>query len=313
MQASEVIEMYIDDTVRLLPRRQRRDVASELRSMLGEELRERASQSQRPADESLALALVRDYGHPTEVAARYHPQAAIIDPSDTGSFMRAAFLGAGVLMILSVLSKLRPSPPGTAQQFVQIGILAWLGVLVLAFAAKSWIRRQWPATAVWKPRDRDRVSRVGALVLVPVATCVLVLYAAPAFVLDRISGGGIDTSWAAYTADFQRLGLPMFIGLMVGLLALHALAAIQGGHSLLTRRIGIGLNLAVACLTLAFATQGHIFTSSQVDQIARDVLALVALIYVPSVGAQIYGELGRIGRSGAAKDGYTIVPRAAAK
>ncbi len=38
MHATEVIETYIDDTVRLLPRRQRDDVATELRSLLNEEL-----------------------------------------------------------------------------------------------------------------------------------------------------------------------------------------------------------------------------------------------------------------------------------
>ena len=73
MHASEVIETYIDDTVRLLPRRQRDDVATELRSLLNEELHARAQESGRPPDESLALSLVRDYGRPNEVAARYQP------------------------------------------------------------------------------------------------------------------------------------------------------------------------------------------------------------------------------------------------
>jgi hypothetical protein len=72
MRATEVIESYIDDTERLLPRRQRDDVASELRSLLNEELHARAQQSGRPPDESLALPLVRDYGNSNEVAVRYH-------------------------------------------------------------------------------------------------------------------------------------------------------------------------------------------------------------------------------------------------
>jgi hypothetical protein len=42
MHATEVIESYINDTVRLLPRRQRDDVATELRSLLNEELRAQA-------------------------------------------------------------------------------------------------------------------------------------------------------------------------------------------------------------------------------------------------------------------------------
>ena len=263
MHATEVIETYIDDTVRLLPRRQRDDVATELRSLLNEELHARAQESGRPPDESLALSLVRDYGHPNEVAARYQPPWAIIDPADSTSFMRAAIIGAAALVLLGAISKRLPSLPGTADNLVKIGILVWLGLLVVAFGAKNWIRRRWPATVLWEPRDRDRANRVGTAVVVPIATFFVVLYGAPTWVLDQISGGRFDTSWTAYTADFQRLRLPCFIGLMVGLLALLSFVAIQGRWRRLTRRINIGLNMALACLILSFAVDGNIFQSSR--------------------------------------------------
>jgi hypothetical protein len=302
MHATEVIETYIDDTVRLLPRRQRDDVATELRSLLNEELHARAQESGRPPDESLALSLVRDYGHPNEVAARYQPPWPIIDPADSTSFMRAAIIGAGALVLLVAIGTRLPLLPGTADNLVKIGILAWLGLLVVAFGAKNWIRRRWPRAVLWEPRDRDRVNRAGTAAVVPIATFFVVLYAAPTWVLDQISGGRFDTSWAAYTADFQRLRLPCFIGLMVGLLALLSFVAIQGRWRRLTRRINIGLNMALACLILSFAVDGNIFQSSRVDPIARIVLALVAVIYLPSVGVQVYGEIGRLDRAAAAKN-----------
>jgi hypothetical protein len=302
MHATEVIETYIDDTVRLLPRRQRDDVATELRSLLNEELHARAQESGRPPDESLALSLVRGYGQPNEAAARYQPPWAIIDPADSTSFMRAAIIGAGALVLLGAMSKRLPSLPESADNLVKIGLLVWLGLLVVAFGAKNWIRRRWPATVLWEPRDRDRANRVGTAVVVPIATFFVVLYGAPTWVLDQISGGRFDTSWTAYTADFQRLRLPCFIGLMVGLLALLSFVAIQGRWRRLTRCINIGLNMALACLILSFAVDGNIFQSSRVDQIARNVLALVAVIYVPSVGVQLYGEIGRLDRAAAAKE-----------
>jgi hypothetical protein len=301
MHATEVIEAYIDDIVRLLPRRQRDDVAAELRTLLNEELHAQDLELGRMPDEALALSLVRSYGRPNEVAARYQPIWTIIDPADSRSFARAAIIGAGALLVLSALTRLVPSLSGTADDLVTIGILAWLGVLVVAFGAKNWIRWRWPATAVWKPRDRDRVNRIGTAVLVPVATSFVVLYGAPTWVFDQVSGGRFDTSWAAYTADFQRLRLPWFVGLMVGLLALLSFVTIQGRWRRLTRRINIGLNVALACLILSFAVDGNIFQSSLVDQIARNVLALVAVIYVPSVGVQLYGEIGRLDRATAAK------------
>jgi hypothetical protein len=301
MNANEVIETYIDDAVRLLPRRQRDDVATELRSLLNEELHARAQEAGRPPDDSLALSLVRGYGHPNEVAARYHPPWTIIDPADSTSFMRAAWIGTGALALVGAISKRQPSLMETAGNLVSSGLLVWLGVLVVAFGAKSWIRRQWPANVLWEPRDRDRVSRVGTAVVVPIATFFVVLYGAPTWVLDHVSGGRFDTAWAAYTADFQRLRLPCFVGLMFGLLALLSFVAIQGRWRWRTRCVNIGLNMALACLILVLAVDGNIFQSSVVDKIARDVLAVVALIYVPSVGVQLYGAIGRLDRAATTK------------
>jgi hypothetical protein len=296
MDASGVIETYIDDTVRLLPRRQRDDVAAELRSLLNEELHGRARESGRPPDGSLALSLVREHGRPNEVAARYQAPWAIIDPADTTSFMRAAIIGAGALVLFGAVGKRLRSMPSPADNLVTIGVLVWLGLLVVAFGVKNWIHQRWPATVPWEPCDRDRANRVGTAVVVPLATLCVVLYAAPSWVLDQISGGRLDTSWAAYTADFQRWRLPCVIGLLVGLLALLTLVAIQGRWRRLTRRINIGLNMALACLILTHAVEGNIFQSSEVDQIARNVLALVAVIYGPSVGVQLYNEIGRLDR-----------------
>ena len=297
MHATEVIEIYINDTVRLLPRRQRDDVATELRSLLNEELHAQAQESGRSPDESLALSLVRGYGAPNEVAARYQPAWTIIDPADSTSFMRAAIIGAVALIVLSALSRRQASLLGTAEGLVEIGVLAWIGLLVVAFGARNWIRRRWPAMALWKPRDRDQANRVGTGVVVPIALFFVVLYGAPTWVLDHVSRGRFDTSWATYTEDFQRSGIPWLIGLMVGLLGLLSFVAIQGRWSRRTRCINIGFNLALVGLILPLAVNGAIFQSSVVDQIARTVLTLVAAIYVPCVGIMLYGEVGRLDRS----------------
>jgi hypothetical protein len=294
MHAKEIIEIYVDETVRLLPRRQRTDVAAELRALLADELNARAAASGRPADEALALSLVRAYGRPNEVAARYQPAWTLVEPADTPSFLRAASIGTVALSLLGALQGRLPRTPGDADESVGVLIFAWIGLLLMAFAVKSAIRRRWPATATWKPRDRNRVNRIGAAIVVPVASLILILYAAPAAVIRRLSGGRIEASSVVYTTEFQHQGLPVFIGLLIALLALLAFAALRGRWSRLTRRISIGLNLALACVVLELAVNGNIFQSTGSDQILRSVLALVAVIYIPCVGAQIYGEMGRL-------------------
>ena len=82
--------------------------------------------------------------------------------------------------------------------------------------------------------------------------------------------------------------------LLTSLLTLLSFVAIQGRWHRLTRRINLGLNMALAALILCLAVSGSIFQSNAVDQIARNVLALVAIVYVASVANQLYGELGRL-------------------
>ena len=126
-------------------------MATELRSLLNEELHAQAHESGRPPDESLALSLVRGYGHPNEAAARYQPSWAIIDPADSTSFMRAAIIGAGALVLVGAISKRLPSVAETADNLVKIGLLVWLGLLVVAFGAKNWIRGAGPRRCSGNP------------------------------------------------------------------------------------------------------------------------------------------------------------------
>lgn len=298
MQANEIIELYVTDTVRLLPKQQRVDVANELRALISDELNARASAEGRPADEELALSLIRSYGRPNVMAARYQPAAPIIDPADSMNFLRAAFIGSVALILLSALNRI--DPKGTDRDPTG-RIVSWMGCLVLAFGAKSWMWRRWPSLSLWKPCDRDRVNRIGTAIMIPFASLVVVLYAAPAWVLNLISGGRINTAWADYTADFVSLQLPLFIGCLVGLLMMAGYRAVKGRRTRMTRRVEIGLNLTLALLALVFAVNGNLFQSGSVDQIARSVMTAVASIYIPSVGVMIYGELGRIDLTPTAK------------
>jgi hypothetical protein len=179
---------------------------------------------------------------------------------------------------------------------LKIGILAWLGFLVIIFAAKAWMGRRWPSSSLWKPSKRDRVNRVGVAIAVPVATSCIAFYAAPKWFFDQFSKGRFDASWATYTAEFERDRLPLFLGLMIGSLVILIFASIEGKWRRITRRINIGINLALACQVLSFALEGNLFASPTVDTLARNVAAAVAIFYLPGVGLMLYREIGRIKR-----------------
>jgi hypothetical protein len=139
MHADDLIERYVADVARLLPRRQRADVALELRTLLLDELQERAAAAGRAADEAMARELLVGFGRPAEVAARYRPTLAIIDPADSRGFVRAAVAGVTIIWVLGLVNALRR-------------------VLVVCFAAVAWIRRRWPHRAAGSP-DRQNATR----------------------------------------------------------------------------------------------------------------------------------------------------------
>jgi hypothetical protein len=293
MTAVEVIEAYIDDTVRLLPSRERDDVATELRTLLTEQLQARAAESGLPADDTLALAVVRGHGSPNELAARYQPPSAIIDPNDTTNFVRAAILGAAVFLVIGAVSKRLPSPPEKPSEFIVFGSLAWIGFLVLAFRIKRWLRSRSPAKALWKPHRRDQVSRIGTAIMIPFASAAIAVYMSPRWMFGQIFGNAMNTSWAEYTEHFSEERLPLLVGLLMGALVLQAYVAVQGRWTRFTRRLGILSNMALAGMSLGLAVEGNIFQSSVADSGTRDIFSLVALVYVPSVAVMIYNEMGR--------------------
>ena len=93
MDPEAIIESYVGDIVRRLPRRQRNDVGFELRSLLHEELAGRAADLGRPADEAMAMDLLTAFGRPQDVADRYRPAGfTVIRPADAPTLRLA---GAG--------------------------------------------------------------------------------------------------------------------------------------------------------------------------------------------------------------------------
>ena len=91
MDADALVDSYIADVVRHLPRAQRADVAAELRSLIDDELAERGRDG--------AKDLLVGFGRPAQVAARYGPPLTIIDPADSRRFIRLSVIGIAVIWL----------------------------------------------------------------------------------------------------------------------------------------------------------------------------------------------------------------------
>ncbi len=74
-----LIDKYIVEVGKYLPRKNRADIEAEIRSTLEDMLDERKP-ADGPADEATVMELLKEYGSPREVAATYKTHQYLIGP-----------------------------------------------------------------------------------------------------------------------------------------------------------------------------------------------------------------------------------------
>ncbi len=111
-----LIDKYIAEVGKHLPRKNRADIEAEIRSTLEDMLDER-TQGKGSADETTVMELLKEYGAPREVAATYKPHPYLIGPRMFPMFemiLRIVFavvIGASFIGLAVTLSKVGLSGP----------------------------------------------------------------------------------------------------------------------------------------------------------------------------------------------------------
>jgi hypothetical protein len=270
MDAQTVIESYVRDVTARLPRRERADVAAELRTLLTEELAARAAG--RDPDDAMAIELVRGFGSPAQVADRYRPTPpALLEAADTRPFLTWAIVGGAALAALAQLTQ-----PHAPRDVVTNTVLAWLGLLLVVFATRNWARRRWPTFAAWRPRDPDQASRAASVMLIAVIALGVICYGAPQHVWAAFSRGGRLPAYLDYAPPFQSARLPWLLGVWGVMAVLYGWVAFTGRWRPLTRRADALLSLAVGLVLVWFLLAGPMFAAGAVDRTVKTWLALIA-------------------------------------
>lgn len=289
MNANDVIESYVTDVALLLPRRQRNDVAFELRALIDEGLQDRAEAEGRAVDAAMATDFLQAFGRPRDVAARYRPALTIIDPADGHRFLRATVIGLAIIWCLGLLERLQ-QPIGSGAEL--LGVIAqwwlgtvvaslwWPGVLVAGFGTAAWVRRRWPNAAAWTPRSRDRLQggRVGTAMALVGMLCGTYVLLDPRVVLDVVWNGRaalVAYEALTYTETFLHRQAPWVLATLLLNIAVFMVVIAMGRWSAVMRRIETGLSL-ITCALLAWTVlDGPVFMSGRSDGTAKFLLALI--------------------------------------
>lgn len=302
MNANELIECYVTDVAVQLPRKQRNDVAFELRALLNEELQGKAEAAGRSADAAMAMELLQAFGRPTDVAARYRPALTIIDPADGHAFLRAAVIGLVIIWSVGLLTYLR-QPLGSGWDLLSalgqwwgatlIPSMWWPGVLVVGFGASAWVRRRGPQTSAWKPRRSDATyaSRAGMVLGLIGIVCGLFVLIEPRWLLDVLFGGrAAPAAYEAltYTEPFVRRQAPWLLLLLVLNIPISVIVIVMGRWSAILRRIDAGLGLATCAVMTWVVMDGPVFMTPGGDKAFKFALTVIIVLMLINHGIKLH-------------------------
>ncbi|MGH8110072.1 MAG: hypothetical protein ACREO1_15295 [Arenimonas sp.] len=301
MNANEVIESYVTDVAVALPRKQRNDVAFELRALISEGLQDKAEATGRPVDAEMAIEFCRAFGKPEDVAARYRPTLTIIDPADGYAFMRASIIGMVILSCLLMLKTFSyPNEPSVAflsilghwwAQTVNASIW-WLGLLVAGFGMASWSRRRSPQISQWKPSARDRIvgGRTGLVFGIIGILFGAFILLEPTRILDFFwNGRAAPAAYAAltYTDTFLGRQAPILFALILLNVPIMVFAIVQGRWPAGMRRVETIFAL-ITCAAMVWAVlDGPILMTSVSDRTAKFFLMFIVVITLIDLGIKL--------------------------
>lgn len=313
MNTDAVIESYVGDVVRHLPRRQRNDVAYELRSLLGEELEGRASVAGREPDSTMTLELLASFGRPIDVADRYRPAGfTVIRPAEAPRFAWIALGGVAVQWALTLVATFTapvdPGAPGSdwlsrlGSWWLTWGLGAfwWPGFLISLTLIAAAISSRRERSGEWAPPramklDRDRVRR-------PVMALTLALGVVGASIVIALPMLATWGSWLPQPAvealelDAQFLAwrAPWVLVLWAASFVLGIVVLVAGRWSRATRRVAIALDVVWIALFVWWVAAGPIFASEAADSATKGWLFLIIALVVVDIVLGVRRQLSSI-------------------
>jgi hypothetical protein len=310
MNPIAVIETYVGEVVSHLPRKQRNDVAFELRALLNEELQGRVAGAGREADSDMVVDLLASFGRPSEVADRYRPSGfTIIRPADAPRFAWIALVGVALQWILTLVATFSAPATGPGSDWLSrlgswwlswgLGSFWWPGILVTLSLLGAMINARRTEPAAWRPRvkalDRDRVSRPAVVTYIALG----VVGASIVLALPSIASWGSGLAGPvldAFVFDSQFLAIraPWVLLLWAASLAIGVTVLVHGRWSPLTRKFAVASDFAGLALMVWWIAGGPIFAASSTDDVTKLCLLLVCAFILADIVIALRRLLPRV-------------------
>lgn len=279
MNPNDVIETFVSDVMRRVSGKDRNDIGLELRGLLGDMLDDRAATAGRTADDAMVLAMLREFGTPAEVAARYRAPGTVIIPAEqTRRFALLSLAGIGLQWALTLPRVFHGQPIAAWWFSWGLGSLWWPGFLVMMALAAVGARVLGLTRHGWRPRsvDTERVHR-GALALgiVWMAIGAALVICLPW--ITRLLPDPLPRIFA-FDADFLHGRAWPVVLLWLDSILIRLMVLTRGRWTPRLRLMDLATNVIWIAMLLWWLAAGAIFQSPATDDGARAGIGLVILM-----------------------------------
>jgi hypothetical protein len=290
-----LLDIYVSEVGRHLPRKSRADIEAEIRSVLQDMVEERSRQISRPVDDEITIEVLKKYGDPEKVAATYLPERYLIGPHLYPIFwivIRVVLAVIGVLALIGLgiaLGQPAASPENVLKTIFKAladfgaSAISVLGNVVLVFAILEWALyragvkmkdidikegKEWDPRSLARISPPDRVSRGETILeIVGCFAGIVIFNFYPQIVSFTPSLNSVVETGNWTVVPFLPLLSEAFFRYVPFLTAIWGLTLVldvvllrQGFWNSLTRWFAIALKVAGVILAIAMLTGPSLLT-----------------------------------------------------
>jgi hypothetical protein len=301
-----LIERYVTEVGKHLPRKNRLDIEAELRSTLEDMLEDRSQQTGRPADEALVTELLQEYGTPKDVAATYQTHPYLIGPRMFPMYtlvlkivLFAVTLGLTIATVVSLISASLTSPeiPKAMGEFavsLVSALVAAFGNVTLIFAILERVLptaefeekgEKWTPAELTKEPNRDHVSMsemIFSILFIAATLIIFNFYPQIVGIWNMEDGNWVQIAGLS-EAFFRYLPWINLSGVLTIALDLWLLR--RDVWNIVTRWLHIGLQIVGIAIAAAMLRGPSLlnFFADAVDAEVGGILASIFEIMVPVI------------------------------
>lgn len=295
MTPQEMIDRYTYEVARQLPARSRDDIRQELDSLLTEALERQAEKAGQEPDEAMTVALLKEFGSPSEMASSYRGEEYLIGPVLFPTFKMVVSIVLSVVVGIQVIifainalwgsTEMTPLSMGESLAGIVSSAFGSFVIVVIIFALLERMpANRVPEKETWNPRslrpikDPNRIAPVELALGIVFPLLAIILFNRYAYwIVDMEAPPGGFQFFPVLHQNFLNFvpWLTAVWGLEIGL---RSIVLAQGRWSLVTRVAEFLVEMFGLYVTYLIFTGGPITFNAGIDMIVRFGLGIAIVI-----------------------------------